>query len=99
GKTCHQCRHKAFIWTECTNQRSIKQQCTIRLCDRCLQNRYGEKVEEVAASGNWICPKCRGICNCSVCMKKQGCKPAGALIKTAKSTGVSSVSEILRRGP
>ena len=33
-----------------------------------LGSRYGEKVEEVAKLEDWKCPKCRGICNCSVCM-------------------------------
>ncbi|KAK6128530.1 hypothetical protein DH2020_037739 [Rehmannia glutinosa] len=60
-----------------------------------FQLRYGEKAEEVAALGEWSCPKCRGICNCSVCMKKRGHQPTGILINTAKATGFSSVSEML----
>ncbi|KAK4393631.1 Cell division cycle-associated 7-like protein [Sesamum angolense] len=63
-----------------------------------LAIRYGEKVEEVAALGEWSCPKCRGICNCSVCMKKRGHQPTGILITTAKETGFSSVSEMLLKG-
>ncbi|KAK6128469.1 hypothetical protein DH2020_037783 [Rehmannia glutinosa] len=59
---------------------------------------YGEKAEEVAALGEWSCPKCRGICNCSVCMKKRGHQPTGILINTAKATGFSSVSEMLLNG-
>lgn len=33
-----------------------------------IENRYGEIAEEVDREGNWSCPKCRGICNCSTCM-------------------------------
>ncbi|KAL0332495.1 UNVERIFIED_CONTAM: Cell division cycle-associated 7-like protein [Sesamum calycinum] len=98
GRTCHQCRQKIKdSVAACKNQRNNKP-CTIKLCRRCLLNRYGEKVEEVAALGEWSCPKCRGICNCSVCMKKRGHQPTGILITTAKETGFSSVSEMLLKG-
>ncbi|KAL2241379.1 UNVERIFIED_CONTAM: Cell division cycle-associated 7-like protein [Sesamum indicum] len=98
GRTCHQCRQKIKDSVAvCKNQRNNKP-CTIKLCRRCLLNRYGEKVEEVAALGEWSCPKCRGICNCSVCMKKRGHQPTGILITTAKETGFSSVSEMLLKG-
>ncbi|KAL0431286.1 UNVERIFIED_CONTAM: Cell division cycle-associated 7-like protein [Sesamum radiatum] len=62
------------------------------------QVRYGEQAEEVAALGEWSCPKCRGICNCSICMKKRGHQPTGMLINMAKATGFSSVSELLLKG-
>ncbi|KAL0449989.1 UNVERIFIED_CONTAM: Cell division cycle-associated 7-like protein [Sesamum latifolium] len=98
GRTCHQCRQKIKdSVAACKNQRNNRP-CTIKLCRRCLLNRYGEKVEEVAALGEWSCPKCRGICNCSVCMKKRGHQPTGILITTAKETGFSSVSEMLLKG-
>ncbi|KAK4410219.1 hypothetical protein Sango_0094900 [Sesamum angolense] len=42
--------------------------------------------------------KCRGICNCSICMKKRGHQPTGMLISMAKATGFSSVSELLLKG-
>ncbi|KAF2313757.1 hypothetical protein GH714_013219 [Hevea brasiliensis] len=61
---------------------------------------YGEKAEEVALFDEWKCPKCRGICNCSLCMKKRGHKPTGILVHTAKENGFSSVSELLHvKGP
>ncbi|KAG8373717.1 hypothetical protein BUALT_Bualt11G0053800 [Buddleja alternifolia] len=98
GKTCHQCRQKTRDFAAaCTNQKNNKP-CTIKYCHKCLLNRYGEKAEEVAALGDWCCPKCRGICNCSFCMKKRGCQPTGILIKTAKASGFSSVSEMLTKG-
>ncbi|KAK9091200.1 hypothetical protein Sjap_024377 [Stephania japonica] len=100
GKTCHQCRQKAKnAFSLCKNQRNGKP-CPIKFCQKCLLNRYGEKVEEVAVIIDWVCPKCRGICNCSCCMKKKGHQPTGMLAPTAKATGFSSVSEmLLAKGP
>ncbi|KAL8244204.1 hypothetical protein R6Q59_010462 [Mikania micrantha] len=96
GKTCHQCRQKtmSFVVT-CTNQSENMKQCPLNLCQACLLNRYGEDAEEAAASGDWKCPRCRGICNCSFCMKKRGCGPTGVLIHTAKKNGYASVSNLL----
>ncbi|EEF45639.1 ubiquitin-protein ligase, putative [Ricinus communis] len=100
GKTCHQCRQKTRDFAaECKILKGNKQ-CTIKYCHKCLMNRYGEKAEEVALLDNWTCPKCRGICNCSFCMKKRGHKPTGILVHTAKENGFSSVSELLQiKGP
>ncbi|KAK6152892.1 hypothetical protein DH2020_012531 [Rehmannia glutinosa] len=97
GKTCHQVSSLFSFYA-----------IDARLANAVLANllysyyhfqlRYGEKAEEVAALGEWSCPKCRGICNCSVCMKKRGHQPTGILINTAKVTGFSSVSEMLLNG-
>ncbi|KAE8684692.1 Zinc-finger domain of monoamine-oxidase A repressor R1 protein, putative isoform 2 [Hibiscus syriacus] len=99
GKTCHQCRQKRInLLAPCKNVKKDKQ-CTIKYCQKCLLNRYGEK-EDVALLADWKCPKCRGICNCSMCMKKKGHNPTGVLVFTAKKTGISSVSELLQaKGP
>ncbi|XP_038874928.1 uncharacterized protein LOC120067431 isoform X2 [Benincasa hispida] len=95
GKTCHQCRQKTMDFAaSCMNMKGDKP-CTIKFCHKCLLNRYGEKAEEVMLREDWSCPKCRGLCNCSVCMKKKGLKPTGLLVHTAKATGFSSVSEML----
>ncbi|XP_024975584.1 uncharacterized protein LOC112513527 [Cynara cardunculus var. scolymus] len=97
GKTCHQCRQKTMDFSvSCTNQGENKKQCPLNLCQACLSNRYGEKAEEAAALGDWKCPRCRGICNCSFCMKKRGCGPTGILIHTAKKNGFASVSNLLK---
>ncbi|KAK2663595.1 hypothetical protein Ddye_002169 [Dipteronia dyeriana] len=95
GKTCHQCRQKTMDFVASCNNSTEKKQCSIHFCHRCLLNRYGEKAEEVALIHDWICPKCRGICNCSFCMKKRGHRPTGNLVHTAKANGLSSVSEML----
>ncbi|XP_027359018.1 uncharacterized protein LOC113867764 [Abrus precatorius] len=95
GKTCHQCRQKTRDFAAmCKNLKNGKP-CPIKLCHKCLLNRYGEKAEEVELLSDWTCPKCRGICNCSFCMKKRGQQPTGALIHTAKASGFKSVSEML----
>ncbi|XP_006346924.1 uncharacterized protein [Solanum tuberosum] len=96
GKSCHQCRQKttAFV-VGCKNKQKDKL-CAINVCHKCLSNRYGEKAMEVSLLEDWKCPKCRGICNCSLCMKKRGCPPTGQLVHTAKATGYSSVSDMLQ---
>nr|GME06931.1 uncharacterized protein LOC109168561 isoform X4 [Ipomoea batatas] len=100
GKTCHQCRQKTMDYMSgCKNVKNNKP-CVIQFCHKCLLNRYGEKAEEVSTLENWNCPKCRGICNCSCCMKKRGFQPTGILVHTAKATGFTSVSEMLQvKGP
>ncbi|XP_078177411.1 uncharacterized protein LOC144571884 isoform X2 [Carex rostrata] len=99
GKTCHQCRQKTMDFMVACSQMKKDKLCTIKFCHKCLFNRYGEKAEEMAKLNNWMCPKCRDICNCSFCMKKKGHLPTGIMIHTAKATGYSSVSELLdKRG-
>ncbi|WJX70807.1 hypothetical protein P8452_54875 [Trifolium repens] len=97
GKTCHQCRQKTRDFSAgCKNPRDGKP-CLIRFCHKCLLNRYGEKAEEVDLLNDWNCPKCKGICNCSACMKKRGQQPTGLLVRTAKASGFNSVSEMLSK--
>lgn len=69
--------------------------CTLAFCKNCLKNRYGEDVDEVIKFANWICPKCRDICNCSFCMKRKGLQPTGILVRNAKVNGFNSVRELL----
>ncbi|KAJ8442520.1 hypothetical protein Cgig2_022403 [Carnegiea gigantea] len=100
GKACHQCRQKIMSFAAgCKNMKKDKQ-CPMKFCHKCLRNRYGEIAEEKEALDDWKCPKCRGICNCSQCMKRRGLKPTGILVHAAKATGFSSVSELLdAKGP
>ncbi|KAK4279816.1 hypothetical protein QN277_011532 [Acacia crassicarpa] len=100
GVCCHQCRQKTRDFAaSCKNLKGDKP-CTIKFCHKCLLNRYGEKAEEVDVLNDWKCPKCRGICNCSQCMKRRGHQPTGQLVRTAKASGFSSVSEMLdAKGP
>eukprot|EP00268_Persea_americana_P030574 TRINITY_DN29595_c0_g1_i5.p1 TRINITY_DN29595_c0_g1~~TRINITY_DN29595_c0_g1_i5.p1 ORF type:complete len:465 (-),score=96.49 TRINITY_DN29595_c0_g1_i5:296-1669(-) len=101
GQTCHQCRQKTMkLVASCKNTARAKGACPIKFCDKCLLNRYGENAEEMMKLGDWKCPKCRDICNCSICMKKKGQQPTGMLVHAAKATGFSSVMEMLHtKGP
>ncbi|KAK3033855.1 hypothetical protein RJ639_034273 [Escallonia herrerae] len=84
GKTCHQCRQKTLDFVAaCKNEKNNKM-CTMKFCHTCLLNRYGEKAEEVEALDEWSCPR-----------KKNGHQPTGMLVRTAKATGFSSVSDLL----
>ncbi|XP_039683075.1 uncharacterized protein [Medicago truncatula] len=80
----------------CKNPRGGKP-CVIRFCHKCLLNRYGEKAEEVDLLNDWNCPKCKGICNCSRCMKNRGHQPTGILVHSAKASGYNSVSAMLAK--
>ncbi|KAK8569461.1 hypothetical protein V6N13_046513 [Hibiscus sabdariffa] len=95
GKTCHQCRQKTVDFAASCKRKINDKQCTSHFCHKCLLNRYGEKAEEVALLNDWNCPKCRGICNCSFCMKKRGHQPTGRLVHAAKANGFASVSDML----
>ncbi|KAK6927970.1 Zinc-finger domain of monoamine-oxidase A repressor R1, partial [Dillenia turbinata] len=95
GTTCHQCRQKTMDFAAACKNINANKPCSIKFCHTCLQNRYGEKAEEVVNLEEWICPRCRGICNCSFCMKKRGHQPTGMLVNTAKAAGYSSVSDML----
>ncbi|KAL5230726.1 hypothetical protein ABZP36_029502 [Zizania latifolia] len=101
GNTCHQCRQKIRgLAASCKLLKKKKNGnlCPIKYCSRCLRNRYGENVEEVTKDETWSCPKCKGICNCSLCMKKKGQSPTGILAHTAKASGCKSVHELLNNG-
>ncbi|EOA34874.1 hypothetical protein CARUB_v10022456mg [Capsella rubella] len=95
GKTCHQCRQKTMDFVASCKAMKKDKLCTINFCHKCLINRYGENAEEVAKLDDWMCPQCRGICNCSFCRKKRGLNPTGILAHKAKASGLASVSELL----
>ncbi|KAL9229741.1 hypothetical protein vseg_005176 [Gypsophila vaccaria] len=92
GKTCHQCRQKTL------GQRTRCSRCTLvqgQFCGDCLYMRYGEHVVEANQNANWICPPCRGICNCSLCRKAKGWPPTGALYRSIINLGYKSVAHYL----
>ena len=57
--------------------------------------RYGENVIEVNQNPNWICPVCRGICNCSLCRQHKGWRPTGAIYRKVKRLGFKFVAHYL----
>ncbi|XP_022746609.1 cell division cycle-associated protein 7-like isoform X2 [Durio zibethinus] len=78
GETCHQCRQKTLGHrTHCSKCKLVQGQ----LCGDCLYTRYGENVIEANQNHNWICPVCRGICNCSLCRQEKGWRPTGAIYR------------------
>ncbi|WVZ76187.1 hypothetical protein U9M48_024179 [Paspalum notatum var. saurae] len=98
GKTCHQCRQKTTDFAAACKQVKKKGPCPIKYCQKCLLNRYGENAEEATRNEDWICPKCRGICNCSFCRKKKGEMPTGIMAHIAKASGCTSVHDLLEKG-
>ncbi|XP_050545497.1 uncharacterized protein LOC126907882 [Daktulosphaira vitifoliae] len=94
GTTCHQCRQKTLDqksycrYKECRGVRGM-------FCGFCLGKRYGEDVAEVLLNPKWVCPPCRGYCNCSICRRKKGREPTGALALQASAGGYKSVRHML----
>ncbi|KAG6509020.1 uncharacterized protein LOC121982323 [Zingiber officinale] len=92
GKTCHQCRQKTLAHhTHCSKCQLLQGQ----FCGNCLFTRYGENILEISKNPNWICPVCRGICNCSLCRIKKGLIPTGILYKKVVNLGYKSVAHYL----
>lgn len=92
GKTCHQCRQKTLgLRTHCSQCNMVQGQ----FCGDCLYMRYGEHVLESNENPNWICPVCRGICNCSLCRTAKGWPPTGPLYKKITKLGFRSVAHYL----
>ncbi|ELR18832.1 'chromo' (CHRromatin Organization MOdifier) domain containing protein [Acanthamoeba castellanii str. Neff] len=96
GITCHQCRCTVDEKTTCANEFRIHTPARHHYCRRCLWNRYGEALDEVRKDPVWLCPSCRGVCNCSFCRKKRGQAPTGVL-DTAILQKYSSVAEYLQK--
>lgn len=94
GKSCHQCRQKTLgRRTKCSCCMSISGQ----FCGDCLYMRYGENIIEVNENLDWICPVCRGICNCNRCRRRNGWPPTGAIYKQVHNLGFKSVAHYLIR--
>lgn len=93
GKTCHQCRQKTLGHrTQCSK---CHPSVTGQFCGDCLYMRYGEHVLETLENPDWICPGCRGICNCSLCRKRKGWLPTGNAYKKVCKLGYKSVAHYL----
>ncbi|KAL3528142.1 hypothetical protein ACH5RR_012798 [Cinchona calisaya] len=92
GKSCHQCRQKTLgNRTKCSKCKAVSGQ----FCGDCLYMRYGENVTEANENSDWICPVCRGICNCSRCRRIKGWAPTGSIYKKVKKLGFKSVAHYL----
>ncbi|XP_047339081.1 cell division cycle-associated protein 7-like [Impatiens glandulifera] len=92
GKSCHQCRQKTVgHHSHCSKCKSMEG----KLCGDCLYTRYGENVLESKENPNWICPFCRGICNCSRCRHAKGWLPVRLLKAEVEKLGFKSVAHYL----
>ncbi|GLT39988.1 hypothetical protein SLA2020_141510 [Shorea laevis] len=98
GKSCHQCRLKTLgHHTRCSKCDMVQGQ----FCGDCLSMRYGENVIEANQNPNWICPVCRGVCNCSRCRRGKGWAITGDIYRKVVKMGYKSVAHYLiqtRRG-
>lgn len=94
GTTCHQCRQKTMDTKtvcrsgDCSGVRGM-------FCGPCLKNRYGEDVREALMDARWMCPPCRGLCNCSICRNRSGKGATGILINIARARGFDNVKDYL----
>jgi hypothetical protein len=47
--------------------------CGMQYCERCLEKHYDEEIVVLQkAKGEWLCPRCRGICCCTACDPEKG---------------------------
>ncbi|KAI3358039.1 hypothetical protein L3Q82_003057 [Scortum barcoo] len=96
GSSCHQCRQKTLdTKTVCRSGFCVGAKG--QFCGPCLKNRYGEDVRAVLLDPTWSCPICRGMCNCSLCRKKEGRCATGILVGLARYNGHDNVHEYLER--
>ncbi|KAJ8255401.1 hypothetical protein GJAV_G00204480 [Gymnothorax javanicus] len=94
GSTCHQCRQKTKdTKTNCRNPECVGVRG--QFCGPCLRNRYGEEVRDALLDPEWLCPPCRGICNCSFCRARDGRCATGVLVYLAKYHGYDNVHAYL----
>uniref|UniRef100_A0A3Q0SWU0 Cell division cycle associated 7b n=1 Tax=Amphilophus citrinellus TaxID=61819 RepID=A0A3Q0SWU0_AMPCI len=94
--SCHQCRQKTLdTKTVCRSGFCVGAKG--QFCGPCLKNRYGEDVRTVLLDPKWSCPLCRGMCNCSLCRKKEGRCATGILVGLARYNGHDNVHEYLKR--
>ena len=66
------------------------------LCGSCLKSRYGQNIREVLMDSKWQCPPCLDICNCSICLAKNGEKAIPYMTQEALSEGFASVHHWLQ---
>ncbi|KAH9885618.1 hypothetical protein C8Q73DRAFT_717529 [Cubamyces lactineus] len=69
---CHQCRNKnTYEKMRCTATRDSGEQCRLRFCERCINNRYPE-ITFNAYAVRFVCPRCQNTCNCTSCSARRG---------------------------
>ncbi|KAL4436108.1 hypothetical protein ABPG77_005556 [Micractinium sp. CCAP 211/92] len=105
GVTCHWCRQKTLEeHVTCTHPNcGDGRRLAVSFCKLCLKNRHGEDIAQAEASGQWVCPRCRGscgdgcttCCNCGPCRKAAGLAPTHQIINQARAAGFENVHDYL----
>ncbi|KAJ3608742.1 hypothetical protein NHX12_023272 [Muraenolepis orangiensis] len=96
GSSCHQCRQKTLdTKTVCRSGSCVGVKG--QFCAPCLKNRYGEDLRQVLLDPTWACPLCRGVCNCSLCRRREGRCATGILVGLARYNGHDNVHQYLQR--
>jgi len=63
---CHHCLRIKPVIVCCDGIATGK--CSMQYCERCLEKHYDEEIIVLQkAKGEWLCPRCRGICCCAAC--------------------------------
>ncbi|KAL3145912.1 hypothetical protein ABBQ38_015280 [Trebouxia sp. C0009 RCD-2024] len=101
--TCHFCRQKTVdqkTYCPCYNstKRIVGGKGRGFWCGSCLYIRMGENIHEVRQRGQWRCPCCRDICNCSGanCLRaRRNLAVTNQLIHEATKQGFKSVAHYL----
>ena len=75
---CHYCRSITTVQDSdsCKNSEKIntrKRNCNKTFCKNCITNFFPSFLTNLYSS-NWICPCCKGVCNCSSCKKNKNKK-------------------------
>lgn len=92
GTSCHQCRNRTLRKHTFCNKCRLGQG---RLCGDCLYTRYGENVLEAVQNPKWLCPACRGICNCSRCRRDKGWLPVTIQYPKVIELGFKSIAHYI----
>ncbi|CEH14322.1 ZINC-FINGER DOMAIN OF MONOAMINE-OXIDASE A REPRESSOR R1 PROTEIN [Ceraceosorus bombacis] len=90
--SCHQCRRKVSHTKarECTNKEEDRR-CPMKFCFACMQIRYGVDQVSLKAADEFICPRCQGFCNCSLCLRKRGLEDLLAQQSGGRATSLSTM--------
>lgn len=49
---------------------------------------------EATQNPGWICPACRGICNCSLCRQAKGWMPTGSVYRKVSTINLLRICDL-----
>ncbi|EJD32691.1 hypothetical protein AURDEDRAFT_155137, partial [Auricularia subglabra TFB-10046 SS5] len=91
-KMCHQCRNTK---NPRPRYRCGRAGCVLAFCTGCLARRYKWTEHELHGAG---CAVCRGVCNCSICLDKQGLGAHKAFLTAFTREGGCARAWLAQRG-